>query len=873
MAWSKPGSVTADFVKQVVNFKHDKYLIDTDNQPKHEKEIAIGKDFSYYLSDFQNLSNTPVFNSYTIDNLPDEFNLTSLAIEMDDGKDVTDWFKSNDLASIISLKFTDSSNNDKEEWLTLKDIGVATNGTKLEGIDEKLAAYLKTNTNLKFARKVKFEFKEEIAVNESLAGRIVVTGNGKYLLDYKNSLTTSYNKKYWNPYEDVDNNLKEGYIEEPKEATNEASAVAKSMHADPEMTGYGVVHDVDNGTNVVNSNKNDNNEDCQKVALADPNVAIRFSLGNNKESYMIPAEFSATDFLKLKNNTSNTYVGLEASSVYLSPNLVSNSKIKTITFVDVTGTKIEAKYSEISKYLDATTGALEIPATFWKNYDKANKKNNVTKLKGIQIDFEEFKGNIQNTKTDDGAYVEINGTPNATGEYRFDGNFTTKYKDYDGLKGSNVNEDSDTGTAILIVQRIEPTIDASVHYGNTSVSADATNPLPTLEVPNKSSQVDPNNRTYYQFKIGNKSESSAQNVNLTFDLLSVGNVNKDVSKETIKGFDTEEFVIENGYADAMDIEKIEFFDYDQDASKSDVEPKWSISAANLTKDANGNIVIKKSDYKSKITRVSSIRIVTSKFNRSIINDEDKVVVKIYGNTDAYNKYYDSGKLEASLFFEPVGPLYSDEDTLKKSAAFSVVAHHLDIDNAVYQKNVTSEVVENTGNTDKTEKTLGIPYSRDFTYRVASWNNGISVLDDVKTVIDVPTEGTDGGFHATAIRVYKDLLDQYKGFDDKNTFDRIVIKQKSSLVTALFVNQETTITYKNGVLKNGENTYELQKGKYYDIPLEDVVSDGNQLESITLYGTNFVISNDQNIKPYVEIDGWSDAAINEKILLKQHQHII
>lgn len=157
------------------------------------------------------------------------------------------------------------------------------------------------------------------------------------------------------------------------------------------------------------------------------------------------------------------------------------------------------------------------------------------------------------------------------------------------------------------------------------------------------------------------------------------------------------------------------------------------------------------------------------------------MVKIYGNTDAYNNYYKDKRLEASLFFEPIGEFYNKEDTLKESAAFSVESRYLDIHNDVYQENVTSEKIDDKTNTDKGKQTLGIPYSRDFTYRVTSWNDGKSVLDDVKTEITLPPYDSDnGGYHTKSVVIYENLLQQYKNFNGDNTFVKVVFTAKISI---------------------------------------------------------------------------------------------
>lgn len=860
LAWSKKEDATFELKKQNTSFTHKKYLIDNKDNHVQEKNVAIGKEFSYYLGGFRNTSNTPVFDAYTIDSLPDEFNVTSLAIELNDGEMLENWFKADettknvDLSSIIALKFTNKKDN-SEKWITLNELGISVikegNKYKLENIDKKLEDYLEKHNDLEFARNIKFEFKHRIEINESFNGRIVVTGTGKYLLDYTNKLNTTFVQWSWSPYTTADS---EGphYVKTNKNVDTEATAVAKSERADPQITGYGVLHK-DNNTDDINSSKNDAGEYYQPVSLADTNTAIRYSLGNNNESYMIPAEFTVSELLKAKDDTNKVFVGLKASSVYLSPDLVSNSKIKSITFTDVDGTEIIVGYDEIASYIKPDK-SIKVPESLWENYDS---KKPITRLSGIKINFEEFSGKVDNKN--DRAYVEINGTPNSTGEYRFDGRFTTKYGDYPGLTGK-VSENEVTSAAILVVQRINPTIEASAHYGNNQKN-DVNDPQ---DAPNKSSKVDIQNPTYYQFKIGNASDSIAKNVNLTFDLMSVTDVSKDKSKPKIKGFDTEKLVIEKNYTESMTIKKIEFFEYGQ---TTDDTAKWSVSANKLSQyiDDDGNIVITKDAYENlKLKRIRYIRIVADEFKNNI-KDDKLAVVKIYGNTDAYNNYYKDKRLEASLFFEPIGEFYNKEDTLKESAAFSVESRYLDIHNDVYQENVTSEKIDDKTNTDKGKQTLGIPYSRDFTYRVTSWNDGKSVLDDVKTEITLPPYDSDnGGYHTKSVVIYENLLQQYKNFNGDNTFDKVVFTQKSPLVTAIFVKPEITMTYDDDKhqLICGDQKYTAKNGKF-TLSVDDVTENGNQLESITLYGRNFILSKDkENVKPYVEINGWSDIDIGK-----------
>ena len=98
----------------------------------------------------------------------------------------------------------------------------------------------------------------------------------------------------------------------------------------------------------------------------------------------------------------------------------------------------------------------------------------------------------------------------------------------------------------------------------------------------------------------------------------------------------------------------------------------------------------------------------------LVKNDDRVVAEIYGNTDSYSKYNKNNRLEASLLFKPIGPLYNDEDARENSAAFSVDAGQLTIDNDVYQKNVTiGTIILRTinGNTKKPRDRLFLRHRR------------------------------------------------------------------------------------------------------------------------------------------------------------------
>lgn len=426
LAWSQTKQTKFTFETQKTNFEHEKYLLDdTKNAKVYKKDVSLGKNFSYYLGGFKNKSNTPVFNAYTVDTLPDKFNLSSLAIEMNNNGVLEDWFKSDedkpvDLPSIISLKF--KNKNNEESWVTLKDLGITVskdeNIWKLDGIDSKLKEYLKNNPNLEFTRDVKFEFKERIAVDEAFDGRIVVTGYGKHLQDYNNVLNTSYEQWSWTSQPLVDN--KAGYQKTKETVKTPAQATATGKRAEPKINGFGVLH-----------GKPDQVKQTQEVSLANENAAIRFTLGNTSSSEMLPAEFNLDGLLNSKG------AGLVASSIRLSPDLVQKSKINSIELINQSGVTSKIDFSSLTKEAD---NSILISNTKWTG-----------KLAGVKINFDEFSQVTQNDQPN--YYIEINGTPNAIGSYNFTGNFTTKYDIPD------TEEDLVSSTATLNVQQADPKVE------------------------------------------------------------------------------------------------------------------------------------------------------------------------------------------------------------------------------------------------------------------------------------------------------------------------------------------------------------------------------------------------------------------------------
>ncbi len=884
-AWSKSASAAADFIIQSVSFVHDKYLEKSGSQVD-EKEYYIGTDATYYLDKFENTSNTPVFNTYIVDTLPDYFEIQQLQFEMKgQASKLEDWFmadstsKITNLLDIVYFKFLVDG---AEEWVSLNDLGATyTNGYDsavgvnlwtVTGIDQLIENYVigSAASTCEFAREFKVLFKERIEVGEKLEGRIAVGGQGDYLLSYTNTLNTYYER--WN-WMQATADLPEGYFVEQKQIAEADTALLVGQHAKPLNQGYGVYYVTEDDGSVTEHKNSETNsstgEKYQPVSIGVANAAVRFELGNGNDSVILPGVFSL-DTLLVKNTASNVWEGLLADTVKFSSDLLAKSKIQKVIFTYTDGTKCSITWPILLLDSDYNNGV--ISKKLWEDLWRTAKAKPSTAvapdLTGIEIEFEEFDGGVS-LAAGSGAYIEIQGIPNAVKKLVFEGSFSTLYNEHPAVSAlGTVTEDVMVGKAILDVREVIPTVEATANW-KAQKSTLVTNPL---VVPHDVSNLHPADPVYYEFKVGNNSLAEADTVHLTLDLLSVQDIDS-TANEIIKGFDTEKIVIKSGYDAAMTIDHIELYDESVDMTAATVTPSVTISNADLatyTDPATGDLVIDLSKFSTEVNILKTARIVCSSFSNEIKGD-DRAVLQVYGNTDGYNDYYADKRLQANLTFEPIGMVFGTANVEVGKAAFSVEAPALTIYNDIYQLNVTSGSVSSTTNTDKNEKTLGVPYARDFTYRVELKNDTISLIDDVSAVIDLPDfrykDGAfDGGFHPTSVIIYKDLLDQYSAFEK---IEFVTSGTASTSLWDLFASgDDPTVTYDASaqtISYNGDS-YTLIDGKYFEIPIKDILSGDQVLEQIIVTGKDFSISTGKTISPYLEINGWSDSPIESKDVL-------
>ena len=71
------------------------------------------------------------------------------------------------------------------------------------------------------------------------------------------------------------------------------------------------------------------------------------------------------NLLREKSSGSGVYVGLQASSIRLSSELISNSKIDSIDFIDMNGSVYNVKFSDLAGY-SKSDGSMLITSGCWK---------------------------------------------------------------------------------------------------------------------------------------------------------------------------------------------------------------------------------------------------------------------------------------------------------------------------------------------------------------------------------------------------------------------------------------------------------------------------------------------------------------------------
>ena len=827
LSWSKTLNDTNHFVGPRPEMNHEKYLLDDNGNKVDQLNVAIGDTVDYYLSGFNNTGNIPAFNSVVVDTLPDNFNLQKLTIELDFDSNrpdyvpaLTEWFKTDHL---IEFEFQDASGN--ASYVDLGSFAPATDTitSKVWTLDMagKIQSYLDAHPGYEFTGHMRFNLAERIYKNAEFNGRIIVNGVASVLQEYKNTIDTNY--EMW-IYTTATTTAEEGYMVIPKEVLQDEATV-KTLPGVPVISTDGYHYNSTNDTYLFG--------DPLGVAVNEANSGFRYRLGNSSISSIIPAVFESGNLLK---NVNGKYYGLIADSILFSKELLAVSEIDYVVITDTTGKTVKILSNKLT--VDGE-GKIVIPSSQWsglKNVDK------------VQVNFKKFNANIN---LSDDIYMMINGKPNLVGDLTVTGSFETKY--------NNPSADSkatDDGT--LRIEAINPQLtgkshDASGNYSsiNTHVTA---NPA-RLGVPNKEAN------TGYIFEVSNASNSPAGETNLSIDLSSsVGDKNICTTSffdsifrgggacpQNVKGFDVSDLYLSSNHDQIGAIERIEFYDWNQNPTKD--TPAVSINLADITVLADGRLFIGQ-DQLASMERIMEIKVIFSDFyGQTNKTNPDKLTIEVDGTTDWFDN------LDAVLTFEPQNPTMSDQ-IKSVTAGLSVKRPSLMVHtNIKYYENTLETTHSNTSNSDGNLTRLGIPYDRNFRYRVSIENTEISVIDDADLIMTLPVNDKGGdeahtGFHTTQVLVNKAFFDQY------NKVKSITLSDRDSMNNGIeFIYDEATTTF---IAANGQ-TLSFNADGDLNISQDDLTNNGiAYLGKVIINGKNVKLKDIDTADAWIDFYGYSDS---------------
>ncbi len=575
------------------------------------------------------------------------------------------------------------------------------------------------------------------------------------------------------------------------------------------------------------------------AAVNNGNSGYRYRLGNTSVSQIAPAAFTS-------GNMISGGLGLIVDSVTLSKGLLDVSEINDVIIRGTSGNKV----IPFTSLTTNDNGDIVIKKSQW---------NTIGNFQNIEVRFNSFKNNIA---INDDVHILINGTPNVSGNLTVTGSFTTQYSNISNITAA------DTGT--LNVQAINPVLtgksfDTKGNYSGTNTPATLPTNISRLTVANN----EDNNG--YEFEIGNGSNSDVGSANVTIDL--TGNVgDKNVCTQTffdwlldrrdssclpmIKGFDTSDIYLSSNYELVGEIDNIQIFDWDQDPKKD--TPKLTLPLGDISKTSDGRLLIDKATLNAAgIERLLYIHIEFKDFyGQTNANNPEKLKVTITGNTDWYDN------LDAVLTFNPENPTMTDQ-TKSVTAGLTIKRPGLMLHTDIYYYDNTLETSNPaSGNSDGNLMRLGIPYDRDFKYRVSIENTEISHLDDVDLLIELPINANTGdeantGFHTTKVIFNKKLFEQFTDFKTLTLFDRNDLDHGIE-----FTYDKTAETFTSP--DYGTITFNSEGELVFD-QLKTIGID--ELGQVTLSGLDVVLKNEDTANAWIDFYGYSDSYFGTENTIK------
>ncbi len=827
VTWSKPYNRNFRFSELAPDFLQDTYLRNEELEKVDSHTFDDDTLTSIYLDNFTNKTNTPVFNAYTVNTLPRDFELENIIIKMekptpgDEDIPLQTWFKE-DTSQIVMGVFEKNGVETSLPLGSFTQINASAQEHTYWQLDPKTEIQKYIDDGYTFTNKLIFNHKKRLEIDEAFSGEIELQGYPSIAIETQNDIVTHYETWTYSPQSE-DPVTDDDFVK-----TNQITDIETAkLTIDPGVPAIKVESYIfEEGAYVYG--------ETTKVSLEETaQTGFRYQIGNTGTLPIPQATFNSGTLIGSGFN-------FETQQILISKGLIENNEIESIVFQgsskDDTYTISKAtidnvingsSYSNIYKDAD---GNIVINRAIWSS---------IGNLYNFTVNLE----NMDDVGLSEDNYIKAIGKSRLLGDIQPTGSLKSIYENesYNLTRTDNALIDTNDISIEMAGQSRDEDIYSTKHTTSTITHE--------LKVANQ----DPD--TGYRFELKNDAEAGSGVTDLVFELLSVGVKNNagPFDEEIIKGFKTEDIVVSSNHVQVGGIREIEFFDWDQDIEND--TPKLVLTAAELGIVDGEELVIDSSKWTTDIEYLKGFNIVFENIKGEEIEaDRQTLVVDINGTTDWYDN------LDATMTFKP-----HSEALVSKIAT---VGARLDIDRPYLevQTNITYDPITETNevkstNHDKTQTTLGIPYDRDFNYTVSVQNTDISMLDDIDLFVTLPMTNEDGtftGYHATKVLISQAIIEDITEKDsitltlyDIEHLTSAGVELKYDPVADTFSKDGVTISLVTDPSDPTKQSYEIT-----DADLEALGID--ELGKVLLHGKEADYRNGDPQEFYIDFYGYLDS---------------
>ena len=470
----------------------------------------------------------------------------------------------------------------------------------------------------------------------------------------------------------------------------------------------------------------------------------RFDVYNNNETAMVPAYLAVGPMLRQPDGEANR--GFNASHVSISKGLLENADIRQATVVyykqgSQDPSTLTLTGDELLSYVDPASGNAVVPASAWDG----------GYFSDLRIDMASYKGS-RDASPD--AYVDVFGAPTVVQKLPLTALFSTDYENSDW----NV---SASGTAYLNVVTIEPKLDISYGWEDYegAVSTNTTVPYRWGDGIGE--------KTWFDFKLQNESDSSADGVNLDASLDEVTVEPDGVERGFVpRRIEIAGFTSDDGSHASGVLSGIDLYDYGQTITgdqAADPAPakSWSMDELRAFIGADGVLSVPESEW-ADVGPVKSVRVRYDHLRpQSTDANGSSMVLRVYGSADTHgtvvsgNAHSFVNRTPASAHFYPLTDMYGAGIERTASAYMPVGTFKAAVVGNAFKPAAVRPVT-------KDDPTLGDPLevankASGVGYRFSLSNAGLSRSDEATVTLSLDSvsnklTGSDGvrGFKAGTV---------------------------------------------------------------------------------------------------------------------------